>query len=153
MSPFLPLPLPFGLHLWIAARLMPLLVGSQRRFDAILEMAEVRGGPGVARGLGADAIVAAVKRAARRPWLMRDRRCLREGLLAYHYLSGAGYRPKLHFGVVPGTLDARRPGAHCWVAVEGRILLNPPDPNMIEIFAHGSTAASAHVPEVSDGRS
>lgn len=151
MSPFLPLPLPFGVHLWIAARLMPLLVGPRTRFDVILAMAEVRGRPGVARGLGAETIVAAIKRTSRRPWLMRDRRCLREGLLAYHYLSGAGYRPKLHFGVVPGTLDAQRPGAHCWIAVEGAVLLNPPDQGMIEIFAH--EPAVAPVPEARDGQS
>jgi Transglutaminase-like superfamily len=90
------------------------------------------------RGLAARFIVRRVKRACRRPVVMRDRPCLREGLLAYRFLRRAGYCPVLHFGI--DRASVARPGmvAHCWVTLEGEVLLNPPPPDHIEIHTVGS---------------
>lgn len=134
MSPFPPVALPFSASVWIAARLLPVCVGSSQ-LDRLLAMATPPPGTSAYRALSAQAIVRAVKRAARRPWVMRDRRCLREGLLAFRYLSLAGHRPLLHFAVEPGSLKDSKLSAHCWVTVGGSVLMNPPTPTMMTLFA------------------
>jgi hypothetical protein len=91
--------------------------------------------------LAAGTIVQAVKASVARPWRMRGRRCLREGLLAFHYLALAGHAPLLHFGVVPQSLGGSKPSAHCWVSVGGEILLNPPARPMHELFVFDGRAS------------
>ena len=93
-------------HLWATARLMPLLVG-RRSFEAVLKWAPLSSSTPY-RGLPAGYIVASVNRTVRHPWLMRDRRCLREGLLAHRFLRLAGFDPDLRFGVDPKSMQAPR---------------------------------------------
>jgi hypothetical protein len=65
---------------------------------------------------------------------MKDRPCLREGLLVYRFLVMSGYEPTLHFGVDKASLNSERVRAHCWVKLGTRIF-NPPEPSMVEIHA------------------
>ncbi|TIV23477.1 MAG: hypothetical protein E5W02_05745, partial [Mesorhizobium sp.] len=69
----------FRAHLWLSARLLPVLVG-RRDFESVLKLAPLRTAAPY-RDLPWTYIVRRVNRTVRRPWLMRDRRCLREGLL------------------------------------------------------------------------
>jgi hypothetical protein len=134
MNPFPPVAVPFSASVWIAARLLPACVGSSD-LDRLLSLATPRPGASGYPTLSAAEIAAAIKRAARRPWVMRDRRCLREGLLAFRYLSLAGHRPLLHFAVEPGSLSESRLSAHCWITVDGQVLMNPPTSTMMPLFA------------------
>lgn len=97
-------------------------------------------GPGWRRpyvGLGAETIWRCCHRAVRRPILMRDRPCLREGLLLNRYLVMAGFAPSLHFGVDKLSLADPQVRAHCWIKLGERVF-NPPTPTMIEIHQHTS---------------
>lgn len=143
----------FGLAVWLRARLMPLLV---RRRDLAPILADAEPGPARPyRGLAAEAIVDAVRRVTRHPWFMRDRRCLRQGLLAYRYLTAAGFRPTLHFGVDRTSLADRRLKAHCWVVLDGRPVIGPPNETMVTIFVYDGprslTRKGAPVFSVGDG--
>jgi len=134
MIPFPSSRLPFSVNLWIAARL--LTVFSRRPLEDILRRASPANGESAYAEMTAKEIVTAAKCCVARPWRMRGRRCLRGGLLAFHFLSLAGHRPALHFGVVPQSVGTARPRAHCWVSVEGRALLNPPEEPMTELFSY-----------------
>jgi len=81
-------------------------------------------------------IVRAVKRSTKGPWFMRRRRCLREGLLAYRFLGLAGHAPTIHFAVDRTSLDEDVASGHCWVTVDGRTVINPPSPGMVEVVAY-----------------
>jgi hypothetical protein len=86
---------------------------------------------------------------------MRDRRCLREGLLAFRFLSMAGYRPVLRFGVERTSLNRSSLSAHCWIELDQTVILNPPTPGMVEILAwRGSEdrlrTASSRAPQSSE---
>lgn len=134
MMPFPYHRVPFHANLWIAARLLPLY--TRGRLDRMLRRATP---PSSARAKGEmpwDEIVHAVKRTVRNPWRMRGRRCLREGLLAFHYLKSAGYAPVLRFGLSPASLSQDRPRAHCWITLGDTCVLNPPEPGMVEVFAY-----------------
>lgn len=150
MMPFPPPSWSFRSSLWTAARLMPAVIG-RRRLDDILRRATPPAGARAYGGLAPEAIIAAVKRAARRPWRMRDRRCLREGLLAFHYLALAGHRPVLHFGLVPKSVKAGRPRAHCWVSIDGAVVLNPPAEPMIDLLSYDGADTIAASARLLDG--
>ena len=142
MSPFPSTGLPFAWELWIAARLLPMFVG-KRSLEEVLKLANPKA-PSRGLDMAADAILRAVKKTAAKPWLMRNRRCLREGLLGFHFLSRAGYTPLLHFGIIPETAATARPRAHCWISLDGAIVLNPPEVPMLELFTYdGSRSAAA----------
>src|SRR5882757_4718253 len=87
----------FRIALWWRARILPWQV-RQQPLEAVVALANATP---VARyrGLPIAYIVKRVRRTARRPWLMRDRRCLREGLLAFRFMAAAGYAPELYFGI------------------------------------------------------
>jgi hypothetical protein len=143
MIPFLPPSVPFSINLWLAARLLPFLV-KNRPLDEILARATPETGVTGYGEIPAPEIIEKVKRVVARPMRMRGRRCLREGLLAFHYLALAGHRPLLHFGLVPQTITSAHPRAHCWITIDGAIALNPPAEPMIELFAYdGSSAVAA----------
>ncbi len=130
----------FRWSLWLWSKLVPMMA-RDRELATLLALAC----PPAAtpyRGLAADHIVKRVKRSCRRPWLMRDRRCLREGLLAFRFLSMAGYSPVLRFGVERGSVArGQRLSAHCWIEVENETMLNPPLPDIVEILCHPRAAA------------
>lgn len=126
--------LPFRANLWVSARLLPMV--ARNDLEPLLLMATPAPGDRAYRELDASTIVESVKAVVARPWRMRGRRCLREGLLAFHFLSLAGHAPLLHFGVIPKSLKGDRPSAHCWVSVRGEIILNPPAQQMHELFVY-----------------
>ncbi|MFN0263142.1 lasso peptide biosynthesis B2 protein [Tepidamorphus sp. 3E244] len=137
MTPFPPTAIPFQANLWLAARLLPSF--SRAEIGTLLRMATPPKEARAYTGLGAREITDAVQHTTARPWRMRGRRCLREGLLAFHYLSLAGHRPILHFAVEPASLKTDKTSAHCWVSVDGDILLNPPSPTMMPLFTYDGT--------------
>lgn len=92
----------FRAHLWLSARLLPLRVG-RRSFEAVLKRAPLQSSAPY-RGLPAAYIAARVNRTVRRPWLMRDRRCLREGLLGHRFLRLAGDRAAVRAQAVAHAL-------------------------------------------------
>lgn len=109
------------LELFWRARLLPLHLPRDLPFERMLALATPPEGAPL-RGLPAPEIAARVHRALQRPILMRDRRCLREGVLCFRFLRAAGFDPRLHFGVDPSLVQGRRFSAHCWVTLEGTIL-------------------------------
>jgi transglutaminase superfamily protein len=131
----------FRCHLWASARLMPLLVRG-RSFEQVLRWAPLAS-PTPYRGLPAAYIVTSVNRTVRHPWLMRDRRCLREGLLGHRFLRLAGFDPELRFGVDPRSMDAQRLSAHCWVCLDGRPVVSDSLPGMVEIYRHPAASRKA----------
>ncbi|RWN17299.1 MAG: lasso peptide biosynthesis B2 protein [Mesorhizobium sp.] len=131
----------FRCHLWVSARLMPVLV-INRSFEEVLEWAPLASSTPY-RGLPSAYIVASVNRAVRRPWLMRDRRCLREGLLGHRFLRLAGFDPDLRFGIDPQSMQAQRLAAHCWVCLDGRPVVSDKLPGMVEIYRHHADAVKA----------
>jgi hypothetical protein len=120
--------------LWFEARLLPLRIG-QRRLDAVLAIADEEA-PHLHSALAPAEICRLVKRATRHPLLMRNRRCLRQGVLGMRALRAAGHRPQLHFGVDPRSLDRPLPDAHCWIVLDEEVLMNPPDIGMVTIHRH-----------------
>ncbi|HSM19030.1 MAG TPA: lasso peptide biosynthesis B2 protein, partial [Hyphomicrobiales bacterium] len=134
----------FRTELWIRARLLPLQIRG-RNLSSILRSAEPAA-HGAYRGLEARYIVRRVRKAVRRPVQMRDRRCLREGLLAYRFLRQAGFAPELVFGVDKRNIHGPDPTAHCWIRLDGAAILNPPEPDMTAILYHPTgTGAAAPV--------
>jgi hypothetical protein len=124
--------LKFKTALWLWARWVPVLAW---RRDLQTLIAATAPPQGVAYlHLSAAYISKRVRRATRRPFLMQDRPCLREGLLAYRFLRLAGFRPELHFGVDPGSVASDRLRAHCWIVLDGNIVLNAPERDMTEIL-------------------
>ncbi|MEP9398206.1 lasso peptide biosynthesis B2 protein [Mesorhizobium sp. KR2-14] len=143
MMPFPSARLPFRWNLWIAARLMPVFA-RRRPLGEILKRATPDPQTRAYGDMAPGEVIAAVKAVVARPWRMRRRRCLREGLLAFHYLALSGQRPVLHFAIVPKTALTTRPRAHCWVSLEGQTVMNPPQVPMLELFSYdGRTAAPA----------
>lgn len=143
MIPFLSSRLPFRWNLWIAARLLPLFT-KNRPLDELLRRATPPLTQSAYAGIPAETIVAEVKAMVSKPWRMRGRRCLREGLLAFYYLAAAGYRPILQFGLVPESVLTSKLRAHCWIILDGKTVLNPPARPMLNLFAYdGSATISA----------
>ncbi len=146
MTPRL-LDLRFRTALWIAARTMPLRVRGMG-LKALLELYE----PGKSRpfvGVDPADMLEAVRRVTHHPWGMRDRRCLRQGLLAYRYLSMAGLAPALHFGVDRNSISDPKISAHCWIVLDGEVVLNPPGEAMVTVFVYDGprSLAGGRVPE------
>jgi hypothetical protein len=100
-------------------------------------------------GVEPAAMLEAVRRVTHHPWGMRDRRCLRQGLLAYRYLSMAGLAPALHFGVDRNSISDPRISAHCWIVLDGKVVLNPPSQAMVTVFIYDGprSLAGARIPE------
>jgi hypothetical protein len=140
----------FNLALWLKARTLPFVVWN-KSLDEILNWADNSGTPDYLK-LPHEYIGKRVRRIARGPLLMRDRRCLRIGLLGYRFLRKAGYSPELHFGVSPDSVSENRIQAHCWVCLEGQPVIGEPLPGMLTIHVHraaeGGVVAS---PEKSRG--
>jgi Transglutaminase-like superfamily len=134
----------FQIDLWTAARTLPLRVYG-RSLSEILNLSRARR-PNAYRGLSSDYIVKAIFRIVRRPFVMRDRRCLREGLLAFQFLEAAGFAPKLYFGIdrsAPNRPDVR---AHCWVVCNDEVVLNSPDADMVPILVWPNAERALELP-------
>jgi hypothetical protein len=124
----------FRAELWLAARLLPFQIAG-KSFEDVL--AVVPSQPSrIYRGLPAHYISKAVRKATRNPILMRDRKCLRQGLLAFGYMAQAGLRPELRFGIKPDSMNAAALAAHCWVCIDNVPVLSDKDPDMVTIHVH-----------------
>lgn len=127
----------FGyLDIWREARALPLrltgrdLVWVLRHVDEAAPQSPPADAPSV------DTIERWIRRATKGPWLMRKRRCMRHGILAYRFLRRAGHAPVMKFSVDPASVDAPSLGAHCWVEVDGRAVVNGDLPNHVTILTH-----------------
>jgi hypothetical protein len=133
--------LKFRAEMWVWAKTLPIRCRKSRSFAEVLKIADA--GPSRPyAGLAASYIAKRAKRAARRPWAMRDRRCLREGILAYRFLTLAGVPATIHFGVDRTSIDKATLAAHCWVTAENMPVLNPPEPSMVTIFTASNATGS-----------
>lgn len=130
----------FRVDLWLSARSLPWRVAG-KSFEQILAMASSNGRIDYA-GLPVDYVARRVRKSVRRPWLMRDRRCLREGLLGFNFLSRSGYLPELHFAVDPASVSAERISAHCWVCIDGKPVVGNRQGDQVTIFIHRAEPAS-----------
>jgi hypothetical protein len=133
----------FAIHLWLAARWLP-MTAKRRDIEPLLLAATPEGGHAPYRGLSSDEIVAAVRSTLARPWRMRGRRCLRESLLAFRFLRLAGHPAVIHFAVAPGRSETDRLRAHAWVSLDGICLLDPPGPEMIALYDWDGAAHPVH---------
>lgn len=124
----------FRADVWLAARLLPLRLRG-RRFEEVLKAVPVAPRRRYA-GLSAEYISRTVFRVTRRPLLMRDRRCLRQGLLGFGYMAQAGLKPELHFAVERDSVPTGQLAAHCWVCVDGQPVLSDRTPDMVTIYVH-----------------
>jgi hypothetical protein len=120
---------------WLAWRL-PRLLRRQTLLALLADLTPDRSGAQGAPNGSPAAIVAATQAILRRPWRMRGRRCLREGLLAYHALRRAGYPAALHFSVLRGSQRLERLRAHCWVTLDRAMLLNAPEGDYAELLVY-----------------
>jgi hypothetical protein len=134
----------FRLSLWLSARLLPFRV-RHRPLSEILQLLESSHSVPY-RGLAIEHVLRCVRRTARRPILMRDRRCLREGLLAFEFLDGAGHKVELHFGIDTTTLSSADLKAHCWIVCNNETVLNPPDANIKPILVYRDGVATTPIP-------
>lgn len=130
----------FRVALWLNARLLPLKLPRDRPLTDVLSLADAAASTRYA-GLSEAYVLKRVLRTTRRPILMRDRRCLRQGILAFKFMNAAGHKSELHFGVDRGSV-AGLVTAHCWLVHDGKIVLNPPDPGIVPILIHSADARS-----------
>lgn len=128
------LKLRFRLALWFWARFIPVLAW-RRNLTSLLAVAMPREVTPY-RGLAADYICRRVRKTTRRPWVMRDRPCLRSGVLAIRFLRLAGFEPSLHFAVDRMSVAQDVLAAHCWVVLDQQTMLNPPSPSMVEVLVY-----------------
>ena len=142
MTPFLFDPLPFKLNLWLSARLLP-VAAKRADLAPLLASATPAAGQPLYPGRTADGVVSAIKATCARPWRMRGRRCLREGLLAFRFLRLAGIPATLHFGVDRHSINAAKLKAHCWVSVGDEVVINPPEPDMVCIYSYDGRPGAA----------
>ncbi len=126
----------FGI--WLAARMLPFRIRG-KSFAQILAAAD-NGTANDYPQFPLAVITRYVRKAVRNPVLMRDRRCLRAGLVGYEYLRRSGYQPELHFAVDEATLDSNRLSAHCWVSVAGEEVVNRHKDGQVTIYVHRAAA-------------
>lgn len=130
----------FRIALWCQARSMPLRVTPSRPLAWVLSFVD-RAPSETYADLPAEYILKHVARVTRRPYFMRERRCLRQGLLAFRFMKAAGHDVELHFGIDRTHLQNIR--AHCWIVHDGRVVLNPPDADTQPILVHRGAASVA----------
>jgi hypothetical protein len=123
-------------HVWTLATFLPLLVRIvplQLLVRLLTPSRRLR----IYAGVPTDQIVALVRHRLRKPWNMRRRRCLREGLVIYHILRLAGQPAIVHFGVYPPSTDPKRLHGHCWVTVDGTCVSTPPGQPSADLMTCG----------------
>jgi len=121
-------------HVTFLALVIP---GASRRLPLprLLARFTPRGPSRLYAGIEPGAIVDIVRDRVSRPWRMRGRRCLRHGLLLFHFLRLAGRPARLHFCIFNRMLG--REQAHCWVTLDGRAVSDPPEADHVVILVHG----------------
>lgn len=124
------------MEIWVTARLLPFAMAF-RDFSQILRLGDVKSSS-FYKGTAPETIAHATRRATRKPWLMRNRRCLRQGLIGYRFLRKAGHEPELHFGIDVGSVERDKINAHCWVVLDGKPVVNDILEGMVTIHVHAS---------------
>ena len=120
--------------IWISAKILPLQVHS-KDFQGVLELAE--GSPvNMYRHLSPKFISKCVMKSTFRPWLMRDRRCLRRSIVCYRFLRKSGHLPQIHFSVDHKSLNSDKTKAHCWVALDGEEVVEGEIAQMTLIYTY-----------------
>lgn len=122
------------LEMWAWARILPLAIG-RRDLNGIIALAQAAPVPRF-DGISPQAIAERAVRLTRHPWLMRNRRCLRQGVLGYRFLRMAGHSPELHFGIERKSLAAQKVAAHCWVELQGTPVINACLEDMETVLVH-----------------
>jgi hypothetical protein len=136
--PFKYLRLVLAVRAW--ALWIPVLAQGKDLKPLLARAGPARGTPYL--GLSVDTIALCCRKAVRRPFLMADRSCLREGLLLNRFLVMAGHAPTLLLGVDRTSLNGPRVRAHCWIKLGARVF-NPPTPDMVEIYSLRSDGGDA----------
>ena len=124
----------FSIELWFAARALPFLVW-RRNFGEVLQLAAAKPSA-LYLGISPAYVERKIRKTVRGPLFMRDRRCLRIGLLGYRFLCKVGYQPELHFGLEPDSVADSRIDAHCWVCLDARPVIGEPAAGMLTIHVH-----------------
>lgn len=126
-------------EIWLQARLLPLLI-TNWDFKSALRYSHAK--PCLRfSNLSVEQIADWIVQATRHPIFMRDRRCLRQGLLGARFMRMAGHEPELHFGIDSCSLKKSRLNAHCWVVINGSEVLNTALDDMVVIHIDTSNAA------------
>jgi len=86
------------------------------------------------RGIEERHVTALIRHRLRRPWRMRGRRCLRQGLLCFYFLRLIDVPAVLRFGVF--AEEGPHEVAHCWITVHDRCVTEPPQHAYIPIMTH-----------------
>lgn len=129
----------FLFDLWVHARLLCFRVPKRSHFSTVISLlGRVQITPPA--HMNPDQIAAIVLNVTRRPWMMRDRRCLRQGILAYWCFKAGGYEPRIHFAIDLGSLQTEKTKAHCWITIEGRSVMNDSLPDMQTFFTFPASA-------------
>lgn len=136
-----------GRRILMESRLLPLrLVGRDLSWILRHLDGEKSGPPGPHRNPAPQSLVDQIEfevwRATKRPWAMRNRRCLRQAILCYRALRREGYQPVMHFSVSPGSIDTQSLAAHCWVEIDGRPLCSGNQPEYVPILTHPTVDAT-----------
>jgi hypothetical protein len=134
----------FRVALWYDARSMPIHIRRDRPLNSVLAFAN-HSRPGRYASLPVDYILKHVVATTRRPWLMRDRRCLRQALLGFRFMVAAEHDAELHFGIDGASLRGPAVRAHCWLVHRGKVVLNPPDVNTVPVLIHRPDAMDGTV--------
>lgn len=111
-------------HIWLVATMFPLLE-RMLSLRKLLWLAERPADWTPYRGVPAENLIALIDYRLRNPRLMRRRRCLRQGMVLFHFLRLAGVPAIMHFGVLGPATSGQRLHAHCWVNIAGRDVYPP----------------------------
>jgi len=88
------------------------------------------------KGASPREIAKIVRRRLRNPTNMRRRRCLREGLMMFHFLCLAGKAAVLRIGAYAPSEGLKRMHAHCWVTLDGDCISSPPHEPVAVVLTH-----------------
>jgi len=122
------------IHVGMVATLVPLLVECFN-IPTLLRLAEFPRHWHPYAGIPVERIVAMVDRRLAHPRQMRRRRCLRQGLMLFHFLHLAGVPSEISFAALGPATSGQRMHAHCWVTVHGTAFYPPIGPAAV-LFTH-----------------
>jgi hypothetical protein len=121
-------------HVWLVASAIPWMV-KVMPLRAMLRLLTPPRTFRPYRAISSDTIVRTVKRRLEKPWHMKHRPCLREGLTLMHFLLLAGAPAEIHFGVFAPNA-AGKLKAHCWVTLDGAAVSSPPQSPAAEVLVY-----------------
>lgn len=127
------------LEIWLSARILPFAIAN-KSFNEVTKYTQAEKSKTFS-GVSSEKIASYIIKVTKKPWLMRDRRCLRQGILGMQFLSKSGYNPVLKFGVDVKSISSDKLKAHCWVEIEGKAVLNDQLDNMITIYSVPQSAS------------